>query len=72
MGWGFSDYTVTISPSPPFNPPRNRYSANQAYYQPAIILSWAILDPSVDYHLEFTSLGNGLAEVWNLQYYFSK
>ncbi|WOO84381.1 uncharacterized protein LOC62_06G007904 [Vanrija pseudolonga] len=48
-GYGFGNYSVTITPPPPFNPPVIKYSANNAYYMPAIVLSWAILDPSQDY-----------------------
>lgn len=70
-GWGFADYTVIITPPPPFNPPTGPYSANTAYYVPGYILSWAILDPSVDYILEYKAFG-GVAEVWNVQYFYSK
>lgn len=70
-GWGFANYTVTLTPSPPFNPPVITYSANTAYYVPAYILSWAILDPNVDYVLEFKSSG-GWSEVYNVQYFLAK
>ncbi|WOO84376.1 uncharacterized protein LOC62_06G007899 [Vanrija pseudolonga] len=69
-GWGFANYTVTLTPSPPLNPPVITYSANTAYYVPAYILSWAILDPNVDYVLEFQSYG-GWSEVYNIQYFLA-
>ncbi|KAL1406813.1 hypothetical protein Q8F55_006222 [Vanrija albida] len=68
-GWQFANYTVTLTPPPPFNPPVLTYVANTAFYVPAYILSWAILDPKVDYVLEFKAVSGGWSEVWNVQYF---
>lgn len=70
-GWGFDNYTVTVTPTPPFNPPVITYSAETAYYVPGYILSSAILDPSVDYQIEYKSFG-GTAEICNVQYFLAK
>ncbi|WOO84375.1 uncharacterized protein LOC62_06G007898 [Vanrija pseudolonga] len=70
-GWGFANYTVTITPSPPFNPPVITYSAQTAYYVPVYILSSAILDPAVDYQVEYKCFGGGTAEIYNVQYFLA-
>lgn len=70
-GWNFSNYSVTLTPPPPFNPPVFNYSASTPYYVSAYTLSWAILDPSVNYTLEYKTYG-GPAEVWQIQYFLAE
>ncbi|WOO84372.1 uncharacterized protein LOC62_06G007896 [Vanrija pseudolonga] len=69
IGAGFADYTITITPAPPFNPPATtRYSANSPYYAPWQILGFAVLDPGVSYTLRLESSTNGWLEIYNIAY----
>lgn len=72
VGPGYGNYAVTIIPDPPFSPPVITYSANKPYYGMPQALSWSILNPSVNYTLEFKAFGGGHITVTDVVYYLSK
>ncbi|WOO84371.1 uncharacterized protein LOC62_06G007895 [Vanrija pseudolonga] len=68
IGFGFSDYTLTISPVPPFNPGAS-YTANSPYYAPWQLLGFAVLDPNVsDYMIMIEVSSNAWIEIYGVEY----